>query len=634
MEKTSNIGFAVVLLIAVAITTFQGSRLEKMREAERFYRWIITYANQARTGSEEKKTDADSEGPKAMDAELFKSVVEITDRVLDNVDRPLVKDDYDSNGKVWPKIVLTVKDAVNESNPDVVKERFLYQLAGSNDLAPQRKEFLTYLREKKIAAFGDPLNPSKFLDPNSGDVNLGVVFFGFRTMAANLVWLQVDKFWHQGEMHRMYPLMKTCVALDPNFIDAFLLGAWHLSFNMTAGLPDTPEKLKVFDPIHKMRIGDKERLYNYAIDFLKDGIRKNPKNYKLYFDLGFAVYETKMGDHYNAQTYLSEAIRHRHDQWVPRMLYRALQLAGHYEDALAGWEDYKAKFPDSSKDVVSRSMSTIQGLIKERDAEIEFYLADQEKALADQARKTLAEAKAASDAARAANNEAEAQKQDSAAAAATQKIEQAEAKEKEARAKGDALYAEARAIWEQMSAGESGDPFAFGRIARMDARKMIANQQYREAIGLLDYARYQSNAFWSEGSDMIIEAKQKGGIALNLSERMELARREDAKQYANEAPKQIGGRFYEYRADAWYQDDYRGQVTKPYLPTPEEFAKSKREIPELQQILNLGAVTFQIDDVWYQYTPPQAQPAAIPAAETPGHARIELPVRFTTPRAA
>jgi len=632
MQKSSNLGIAALLILTIAIGAVQGSRIDKMREAERFYRWIITYANQARLDRDQKKDVEESDGPKPMDRELLAKVEEVTEPLLPSPTQPLEKGDIDANGKPLSKLLLMVKENIN----DPQKDALLYKLASGPELADQRNDFLQYSREKRIAAFGNSLSTINILDPSNGDVNIGMIFFGFRTMAANLVWLQVDKYWHQGMMFRMYPLMKTCVTLDPNFIDAFLLGAWHLAYNMTAGLPDTPEKLKEYDPVHKMRVGEKEQLYNYAIDFLKDGISKNPKNYKLYFDLGFATYETKLNDHANAVQYLSEAIRHRHDQWVPRMLYRSMQMNGQFEDALAGWEDYKAKFPESSKPVVARSIATNKALMHERDADISYALADQEKALADQAREEATKAKAAADAARAAGNDAEAQKQDAAAAAATQKAAAADAKVAAARAQGDALYAEARKTWDQLVAEEGGEPFSFGRIARMDARKMIANGQYREAIGLLDYARFQSNAFWNEASDMIIEAKQKGGIPLNISERMELARREDAKQFTLSAPKQIGVRIYEFRKDGiWYQDDYKGQVTKVFAPTPEELAKLKREHPDLVKILDLGGVvTFQLGNDWYQYSPPKNQTATPPAPAAEAHARLVSPVRFTTPHAA
>src|SRR5690606_5004053 len=160
-------------------------------------------------------------------------------------------------------------------------------------------------------------------------------------------WLQVDRYWHEGALFRMVPLMRTTVTLDPTFVDAYLLGAWHLAYNITAGLPETPEAEKVYDPKVGRRIGQKESFYYFAADFLKDGIWNTPKDYRLYFDLGFRVYHEKLDDNQQAARYLSEAVRYRHDVWVPRTLYRILEFNGQYEEALRGWKDYLRRYPQN-----------------------------------------------------------------------------------------------------------------------------------------------------------------------------------------------------------------------------------------------------------------------------------------------
>ena len=80
----------------------------------------------------------------------------------------------------------------------------------------------------------------------------------------------------------------------PNFVDAYLLGAWHLAYNLTAKLPETPEPMKVYFPKYGKRLGIKQEWYYIATEFLKDGIRKNPRDYRVYFDLGYGIYENKL----------------------------------------------------------------------------------------------------------------------------------------------------------------------------------------------------------------------------------------------------------------------------------------------------------------------------------------------------
>ena len=206
-----------------------------------------------------------------------------------------------------------------------------------------RKSCWTYARAQKLYYAKD----IQYAQAQASGVSIFNLFFGFRKVAANFVWIQVDRYWHMGLIYRMYPSMLTCVALDPNFVDAYLLGAWHMAYNHTAKMPDTPAPMKEWDENFGACVGQKERLYYIAIDFLKDGIRNNPRNYKLYFDLGFAIYKIKLKDYENAVRYLSEAIRQPHDRWVPRQLYICKEMNGQYEEAVAGWQDYMKRFPES-----------------------------------------------------------------------------------------------------------------------------------------------------------------------------------------------------------------------------------------------------------------------------------------------
>ena len=136
--------------------------------------------------------------------------------------------------------------------------------------------------------------------PRLAASTFSICFSGSEKSRRNLIWIEVDRFWHQGNMYRMITLMRTCVALDPHFIEAYLIGAWHLGYNATAKMQDTPWPRREWDDRYNVCLGEKERFYYYAIDFLKDGIRRNPRNYKLYFDLGFSLYKQKLEDYPNA----------------------------------------------------------------------------------------------------------------------------------------------------------------------------------------------------------------------------------------------------------------------------------------------------------------------------------------------
>lgn len=478
MKRHPHLILGAVFVAAVAVGAFQGYRIQRLREAELFYRWIQAEATQYYVFTD-TTAEQGVEETGGKDRELFEQIVAVTEEKLPEVER--TPDDYDVAHRPLQKIVVLAR---NEDRDDE-----LWALCRGPLLAAERAEFLKYLREKKLTPVSSEFDPGAVYGQNAG-VSLSNIFFGFRKVAANFVWLQVDKYWHQGYNQRMIPLMKTCVALDPSFVDAYLLGAWHMAYNMTAHMVDTPEPLKEWNPKYNLRLGEKELYYHLAIDFLKDGIRKNPRNYKLYFDLGYSIYNLKMKDYANAVKYLSEAIRHRHDRWVPRMLYISLEQNKQYKEALAGWQDHLSKLPDTAdseapRQTAERFIARNQGMLYEQEAEAA------EK-----------RAKGAKDPAEAAAANAEAER----------------------------LWGEAIKTWEKMQKIDD-DPYAVGRIMRRKALKLMEEGRYLEAIALLENARWKSNSFFEEASDLIIEAKQQAGVPLSVSEKKAVIRRQEAEKY-------------------------------------------------------------------------------------------------------
>lgn len=474
MKKYPNIILGVVLALVAAVGALQGRQITRVREAESFYRWILAQSTQARIFDSHKAVSVDE---KPMDRQLFEEIASIAEPLLPDI--PVAKDDVDAQGNPRKKLIRMTQD---ES-----KDILVWELARSDALDQQRRDFLRYLREKKISNVGSEFDPNAVYGEGGASVGLSNVFLGFRKIAANFVWLQVDRYWHQGAMHRMVPLMRTCVTLDPTFVDAYLLGAWHLAYNMTAHLMDTPEPLKVFEPKYGVRVGEKERLYYNGADFLKDGIRKNPRDYRPYFDLGYSIYNIKLKDYSNAVRYLSEAMKLRHDRWVPRMLNICLELNGQYEEALDGWKRFYEANPDNL--TAPRFIPRNEGLMKEKKAE-----------------QLMAKAKETQDPAEAEALKAEANK----------------------------LKQEAMAIWQDMIQ-KYEEPFAVGRVMRRKALDLIDEGRPVEAIAVLENARWKSADFWDEASQLIIDTKLKANLPLSVSEKKAVLRKEEAEQYKKAA---------------------------------------------------------------------------------------------------
>jgi hypothetical protein len=457
----THIRLALVLAFFLVLGAIQGTRLEATREAEAFFRWV----NAAAVNERVFRDEASGVERADQDDELYAELITLADPLLGDIPVPTVAGD----DRCVSKVCLMASDPAFDDR--------LWQLSTSREMAPLRERFLALARENKLAY----AQGIAYAEAQQSGVNIFNLFFGFRKVAANFLWLQVDRFWHQGMYWRMIPLMKTCVALDPNFVDAYLLGAWHLSYNATAKMPDTPMRDRVWHPKYEVCVGEKEKYYYFGVDFLRDGIRNNPRDYRLYFDLGFAVYRMKLEDYANAVKYLTEAIRHPHQRWVPRQLYECLEMNGQYEEALQGWEDYNARFPDTT-DVAPRFIIRNKAHIAEQ-----AMVAKREEA-----------------------------------AAATD-----EATRAALMAEAEALERETRARWAELD-----EPYGQGRLLRLDALRLAEQERYLEAVALLDKARNESSKLFWEASDLIIEFKQRGGMPLSLSEKKAVLRKEQGEDCA------------------------------------------------------------------------------------------------------
>src|SRR3990167_9629063 len=67
-----------------------------------------------------------------------------------------------------------------------------------------------------------------------GEIINEFVLSGFSGLAADMLWIEADEYWHKGEWQRAFPLYRTVTWLQPNFMDAWSIGGWHLAYNMYA----------------------------------------------------------------------------------------------------------------------------------------------------------------------------------------------------------------------------------------------------------------------------------------------------------------------------------------------------------------------------------------------------------------
>lgn len=149
----------------------------------------------------------------------------------------------------------------------------------------------------------------------------GGVLVGFREVAAGLLWVKADDYFHSGEYDKLVPLFYLVTWLDPHNLDAYSTGAWHLAYNL----------------------GD-HRLIPEGLHLLLQGVRNNPSVFDLYFQVGW-MYFDKIKDFGKAVEWFRRASRYPQTDgkptpfYVRHMLAHALEKNGQIEDCIQQWRE-------------------------------------------------------------------------------------------------------------------------------------------------------------------------------------------------------------------------------------------------------------------------------------------------------
>jgi len=162
-----------------------------------------------------------------------------------------------------------------------------------------------------------------------GQIAGSLVLSGFKGLAADLLWLNVENYWHSGQHYKMLPLFEAVAWLQPHYITVWAVGGWHMAYNIYVAVKTEEEK---------------QYWYNQGIKFLKKGVSYNPDKYDLYFETGWTYYH-KGKDYPNAVKYFEKAIKYPHPEYVDDVLAHAYEKNGQIKKAIETWEYVRDNYP-------------------------------------------------------------------------------------------------------------------------------------------------------------------------------------------------------------------------------------------------------------------------------------------------
>jgi hypothetical protein len=190
---------------------------------------------------------------------------------------------------------------------------------------------------------------------------------GFRGVVADFVWIQNHHYWEQKEWLRMVRNMELATTLQPQSIQFWDTGAWHMAWNIGYAVRSDPG-----NRTQAIGITRERQWHERAREFLQRGIENVPQRYNLYFALGW-LYQQKFKDECRAAFWYGQAAGYPDaPTYVARLHARAVEKCG---DPLAAYELWKAmsrgdpNTPHQMWNVIERELRRLEGELNIPDAQ-------------------------------------------------------------------------------------------------------------------------------------------------------------------------------------------------------------------------------------------------------------------------
>jgi tetratricopeptide (TPR) repeat protein len=136
-----------------------------------------------------------------------------------------------------------------------------------------------------------------------GQLGFLAALSGFRSLVADVRFIQAHVAWERTEWGRVLLLFRQVTTLQPRGILFWDMAAWHMAWNASvAALNDRAQ------PREALRIKAQREYFALGKDFLERGIRNNPDRPQLYEALA-RLYKEKYHDHERAAEYFEKAAR-------------------------------------------------------------------------------------------------------------------------------------------------------------------------------------------------------------------------------------------------------------------------------------------------------------------------------------
>ena len=134
-----------------------------------------------------------------------------------------------------------------------------------------------------------------------GQLGFLAALSGFRSLVADVAFIQAHVAWERTEWGRVLLLFREATTLQPRSILFWDMAAWHMAWNASVAALHDP-----FQPNDVLRRKAQREYVALGKDFLERGIKNNPDRPQLYESLA-RLYKEKLNNHAAAARLFAQA---------------------------------------------------------------------------------------------------------------------------------------------------------------------------------------------------------------------------------------------------------------------------------------------------------------------------------------
>ena len=164
----------------------------------------------------------------------------------------------------------------------------------------------TRLTAEHRAAYFGTVKLNLALREKIGQLGFLAALSGFRTLLADLIWIEAHTVWQRVEYGRMNLLLGTVTTLAPRNVNFWDMSSWHMAYNASVAAMEDRKQPKI-----ALRLKAQREYFLLGKDYAERGIANNPEAYVLHQSLG-NIYKNKLGDHLAASAEFAKAAAFPH----------------------------------------------------------------------------------------------------------------------------------------------------------------------------------------------------------------------------------------------------------------------------------------------------------------------------------